>query len=308
MPILYDTHMHSSFSTDSNAPMDDMVRKAMDLGLSGICITEHLDPDFPTDYFPDDPAAFQANPAEVLKTVRSLTDLLRAKPAAVPADADGKPAADHAFTADGAVRQAGPGSAFRIGFGIEFGMQPHLGPEFEAIASAHPFDFIIASQHLVRGRDPYYAEEWKGYTMEEVIGRYYEEMLEGLRKMPQWDTLGHLDYIIRYIPGWGSVPYDSMEEHPDLVDAVLEYVIRSGKSLEVNTAGYKYGLGQPHPAPSVLKRYRELGGTMITIGADAHAPQHIAFDFEKARRLLLSLGFHSYVVYEHRTPHAFSLE
>ena len=45
--ILWDCHMHSSFSADSPAPMEDMIRQAVFLGLQGITFTEHLDPDYP---------------------------------------------------------------------------------------------------------------------------------------------------------------------------------------------------------------------------------------------------------------------
>ena len=45
--ILWDCHMHSSFSADSETPMEDMIQTAVDKGLTGICFTEHLDPDYP---------------------------------------------------------------------------------------------------------------------------------------------------------------------------------------------------------------------------------------------------------------------
>ena len=45
--ILWDCHMHSSFSVDSSTPMEDMVLKSIQQGLTGICFTEHLDPDYP---------------------------------------------------------------------------------------------------------------------------------------------------------------------------------------------------------------------------------------------------------------------
>lgn len=45
-----------------------------------------------------------------------------------------------------------------------------------------------------------------------------------------------------------------------------------GKGIELNTGGYHYGLGEPNPCTAVIRRYRELGGEIITIGADAHAP------------------------------------
>ena len=45
--VLWDCHMHSSFSADSDTPTEDMIRRSIALGLEGICFTEHLDPDYP---------------------------------------------------------------------------------------------------------------------------------------------------------------------------------------------------------------------------------------------------------------------
>ena len=53
-----------------------------------------------------------------------------------------------------------------------------------------------------------------------------------------------------------------------------------GKGIEVNTAGFKYGLGHPNPTEAVLLRYHELGGEILTLGADAHAPEHVAYAFD----------------------------
>lgn len=271
MSILYDTHMHSSFSTDSDAPAQDMVRRALDLKLRGICFTDHMDLDYPPVYFPEDPSAFAADPEEILREIERLRAQFRASD-----------------------------PEFQIGFGLEFGMQPHLAERFSDIARRWPLDFIIASQHLVGGLDPYYPEVWEGHTPKDLIRTYYEEMLSNLKTMDQWDTLAHLDYIIRYIPSRPDLPFDSYEAFPDLIDEILLYVINSGKCLEVNTAGYKYGLEQPNPAPSILRRYRQLGGKQITIGADAHAPQHIGIGFDKVRQLLLSLGYDTYTVFRSR--------
>ena len=63
-------------------------------------------------------------------------------------------------------------------------------------------------------------------------------------------------------------------------------MIEKGKGLELNTAGLKYGLPFAHPQQDVLKRYKEMGGEIITIGADAHRPEHIAYDFQKASDIL----------------------
>ena len=62
----------------------------------------------------------------------------------------------------------------------------------------------------------------------------------------------------------------------------------------------------PNPVPEVLKRYKELGGKIITIGSDAHTPVKVACGFEKMCEIAKSCGFEEYYTYEKRipTPHA----
>ena len=47
MPINADCHLHSSFSGDSETPMEDMVLQGISKGLSVMCFTEHHDLNFP---------------------------------------------------------------------------------------------------------------------------------------------------------------------------------------------------------------------------------------------------------------------
>ena len=41
--MYYDYHMHCDFSRDSKTPMEDMIRKSIDLKLLEICFTDHSD-------------------------------------------------------------------------------------------------------------------------------------------------------------------------------------------------------------------------------------------------------------------------
>ena len=283
MTIRYDMHLHSSFSTDSDASAEEMAFHAQRLGLDGICFTEHMDLDYPKGYFPEDPDAFCADPDQVLNKVLHLRKTVRARKAFLPGTSE-------------------KGALFPlwIGFGLEFGMQPHLSDRFHQIARNYPLDFIVASQHLVSSLDPYYPEVWEHKNPEDLIEEYYREMLANLKTIEDWDTLAHMDYIIRYIPGRKEQVYDSISNHAQIIDEILCHVIERGKCLEVNTAGYKYGLGQPNPAPSILRRYRELGGENITIGSDAHAPEHIAVSFDQTAGLLTDIGFTHYCLFERR--------
>lgn len=306
MPILYDTHMHSSFSEDSDTPMADMVKSARGRGLEGVIFTEHVDLDYPEKY-----GNFHADvDGEYREVCRIRADL--AAPCA------------------GAAESLRPEESFFTGFGIECGMQKGLSARYSEIIRSHPFDFVIASQHLVGRDDPYFPESWAGHDAEAYITMYFEQMYENLREMEQWDTLAHMDYIIRYIPDAGIEGgsfdsssgaacsetgeyqkmrscYDAAAHHGEIIDEILRLIIESGRCLEVNTAGYKYGLGQPNPSPEILKRYRDLGGSAITIGADAHVPKYIGCAFAQTRELLLSLGFRTYTVFSGRTPEEFEL-
>ena len=82
----------------------------------------------------------------------------------------------------------------------------------------------------------------------------------------------------------------------------MEALIRRDKALEVNSGAYRCGLAQPNPSLSVLKRYYELGGRLITIGADAHKPEHVGLRFDLLPQLLTGIGFREYAVYRKRSP------
>ena len=54
--ITCDAHMHTRFSEDSDASVHSMLDAAVNKGMQAVCITDHLDKDFPET--PDFPAGF----------------------------------------------------------------------------------------------------------------------------------------------------------------------------------------------------------------------------------------------------------
>ena len=133
-----------------------------------------------------------------------------------------------------------------------------------------PFDFVIGSLHLVDGHGSrIIGKSFEGKTRcgslpDELSGRRWSVS----SPVKDFDALGHLDYVVRY--GSHQAAEYSYRKFSDEIDAVLKKLIEEGKGLEMNLAGIKYGLGFSNPHPDVLKRYRELGGEIITVGADAH--------------------------------------
>lgn len=189
--------------------------------------------------------------------------------------------------------------------GVELGLQAHLAERYHELLASRPFDYVIGSQHLVRGMDPYYPETFEGASETEIYRAYFEETLADLRAFHEFDSMGHLDYIVRYGRKLGR-PY-SWREYGDVIDEILKLLVRYNIALEVNTAGIRKQLGFPNPHPEIIRRYRELGGTLVTVGSDSHKPYSLGFAFEQARDLLLSCGFTHYVWFEHREPKFVSL-
>ena len=114
MEQISDCHMHTKFSSDSVASMESMVERAIELGMTSICLTDHHDMDYETEEFRlDTPAYFE----QVREVQNKYSDRIKVR------------------------------------FGVEIGLQPHLKERLKAYVDAWPFDYIIGSTHVVKGKD-----------------------------------------------------------------------------------------------------------------------------------------------------------
>lgn len=260
---LYDMHMHTHFSGDSEAMPFDMAQKAWNIGLQGICFTDHLDIDYK-----ETPGLFDLDiPAykkEILEVKQQFADKLD------------------------------------IGWGIEFGLQPYLAEKNAQVIAENNFDFVIGSTHVVKQVDIYFPTYYEGRSEDDCYKEYFEETLKNAQSNVDFDVYGHLDYVIRYGPNKNK--YYSYEKFADVIDEILRTLISREKGIELNMAGLKYGLGHAHPTIETLKRYKELGGEIITIGSDGHAPEQIAWDFQKVPTILREAGFEYFTIFKNRKP------
>jgi len=260
--MLYDFHLHTSFSGDSDTDPVLQIEKAISLGMKRLCITDHHDYDVVSEY-----------------------DFTLDLPSYFPAME--------------ALRERYAGQ-IQLEIGIELGLQHHIAGYLNQISGQYPFDFIIGSSHFIDGLDPYYPSFFEGRTEKEAYGRFFEVTLKRIRAIDCFDSCGHLDYVVRYGPNQNRDYH--MADYLDYIDPILKTLIEKGKGLECNTGGFRYGLGHPNPCEDILRRYRELGGEIITIGSDAHTPDYIGFEFDRAASLLESCGFRYYAVYHQRKP------
>ena len=271
--IQADMHMHTWFSTDSEACPRDMADEAVRKGLKTICFTDHFD----------------------------KYDLECGEEGIFDVDA---------YFVEMQNLQEEYAGKLNIRIGIELGLRTYLKDYYEELTKKYPFDFVIGSVHNVPYKkdaegnilytDPAAEKLFTDRTDKEAYRLMMETTQENVRTSDCFQTLGHLDYVVRY--GKSREKEYSYTDYADIIDEILKLLIEKEKGLEVNSAGLKYGLPFAHPHPDVLKRYRELGGEIITIGADAHKPEHIAYDFAKAEEILKSCGFKYYTEFFEQKP------
>jgi len=260
---MFDCHVHSNFSGDSEMDAEIACNKAMDLGLEGIAFTDHLDYDYP-DYNEKFDIDF--------KKYSEFMDKLKNK-----------------FNC-----------RLKVLKGIEVGIQPHVIEKTDAVVKSFDFDFVISSIHIVDKVDPYFPKYYEGKTKEQAFGRYLEEILYSIKNFNNYDVIGHIGYVRRYCPyDDRSLRY---VDFSDTLDEILRIVISNGKGIEANSSGCRTGLDTPIPDYDIIKRYKELGGEIICIGSDAHFPEYIASDFKTVKDKLAAIGFEYLTHFEGRKP------
>jgi histidinol-phosphatase (PHP family) len=250
---LLDYHMHTFFSQDGKMTMNQACEKAVSVGLDEIAITDHMDIDLP-----DNKDAFQiADMDKYIESIRTVKEKFKGR--------------------------------LKVKTGIEIGLQDWTLETARSLVKKYPYDFVIASIHIVDGLDPYFPEFHKTHNKVQSYTSYYRTIYELLKDYDDFNVWGHLDYVRRYIPE----KYEA-QDHTigiELVEAILKLLVERGKGLEVNTKGYMHYSKKPHPHPDILKWFRELGGEIITIGSDAHSVEYVGYENKRALEWIKNAGF-----------------
>ena len=278
--MLADYHVHTGFSDDSTYPLRQVALDAVRLNLDELCFTEHVDYGVKPEWNQPDGARFEdGHPVTNCPYVPYLDELDR-------------------------VREELSGKV-TLRAGLELGVQTSTIGENHVLVRTlgERLDFVICSIHQVDNLEFWNGDFQRGRTQEEIHRAYYEELLGVAERFRDYTVLGHLDLIRRYDP-FGDYPFENVR---DVVAEILRRVIEDGKGIEVNTSGIRYGLVDFQPSRQVLELYRDLGGTVVTVGSDSHRPEHLGSYLRLAYRELEELGFEGVWTFECRegTPHRF---
>ena len=270
--MISDTHVHTWWSSDSKADPEDQIKSAIAAGMKHIAITDHNDYDAPT--FPPDYFNFLIdNKGDHDAISRYIADIERLK----------EKYSDR----------------IEVLVGIEMGLQPHIIAKATETAEQFPFDFIIGSTHAFHRMDAEDKRHYIGVDIVKAIDQYFEEELKNLTLFHYYDTVGHFDFALRYGPG--AAESFTYEAHQDVLDALLQEVIRSDKTIEINTS--KYALkNMTNPNMAIVRRFAELGGKFVTFGSDSHVSSRIGEGFEAVAEMVKECGIKEYAVFHKHVP------
>ncbi|MDI6739310.1 MAG: histidinol-phosphatase HisJ family protein [Candidatus Edwardsbacteria bacterium] len=251
-----DAHVHSKHSCDSDMEPQDAVDAAEKAGLKAIVLTEHVDFD-PT----DGGYGFYDGEA-ILKTFSELSlDFAR----------------DKRIT----------NSELKIFKGVEITYQPQYESEIREFIHARNFDFVIGSIHLVGPDDISWPEKQERYfssrTEEEAYGAYFDAV-QKLVDSRLFDCLGHLDLCKKF--GFNYYGPMEWEKYKTWIQRILQSLIQTDMYLELNSSGLRQAPKESYPSVAVIKEYLNLGGKKLTLGSDAHVPEHVGYCFPEICEIL----------------------
>ena len=262
---LTDLHTHTILSPDGHAPLLDMAQAAVDFGISAMMVTDHFD---------------------MLNT-------------------DGQRVLSYDWTAGleqyqkSAPRFKG---RLKLGFGLELGSL-HISPQHARTIltqAGDNLDMVIGSIHNYReengGGEYYFGVYNTPQVCHAALDDYFTSMEELVSNPDCYDVLGHIIYPLRYMHR--DKQDITLTSYRDRLAQILRTVIETGRSIEVNTC-------RGHTVEDwrdILKLYRDLGGTLVTTGSDAHRPKDLGNGILESFQLLQECGFHHITMYTHRTP------
>lgn len=272
--FLADYCVHSSCSSEGRATMAEMAKSAAEKGITHMCFTDRCDFDSPC-------------------SIRLGPDYY-----SLPREQG------HRFVE--AQEKAPEGLDMRLGLDISNGN--HDTDRALRIFTMPEYDFVLAGLRSLRGEEDFRSLKFTSPEMcHEFYDRYLEELIE-YAAAPVFDVMTDIGscYISMYKQGQDVEL--TADCHRDRIDELLRALKENGRGIGVNCRYLFPGRGSAFRSPvifpsvSVIRRYREIGGEVITVGSGSFRVQESGRGVKEAFDLLREIGFSYVPIYRHHKP------
>ena len=268
MAAFIDLHVHSRQSPDSTTPMAEHCERALEIGLTHLAITDHLE------LHPDN-------------LFYGRYDYERAR-------------------AEFDEAAAKYGARLTLLFGVEITYQKSVTREILAALDGRDYDVVIGSVHYLEnfGGDISSKEGTPAIFARNDPAAVYADYLERVVELAEcglFDVIGHVGIVRRHATDF-LADLDAARFEPHFA-RIAEALARSGAAVEINASGFNNPPNTTYPDEGFLRRLLRAGCERFSICSDAHSARGergLGAHVDKAVQIARRCGIGEIVYYKNR--------
>jgi histidinol-phosphatase (PHP family) len=176
-----------------------------------------------------------------------------------------------------------------VKLGLEVDYIPGREEETQQLLEPYPWDYLLGSIHYIDGLGVDSEPRLLDAVGVDEAWRSYFDLLAEAARSGLFDSLSHPDLVKIFGERARSFDYEP----------VAEAIAEAGVAIEVSTAGLRKPVAELYPHPDFLGACR-AHDVPATLGSDAHTPDLVGRDFDRACDLLRSAGYETLTVFERR--------
>jgi histidinol-phosphatase (PHP family) len=187
--------------------------------------------------------------------------------------------------------------------GIEMDFLPGREDRVQNMLDGRDWDYVIGSIHFLREEAVDIHQEepgWEGISAwrradpDKLWARYFEALGEAARG-GQFDILAHPD-LVKVFGDRSPRPTEDVRRY---YERAMDGIADSDVAIEVSTAGLRKPVGEIYPSRAFLELCLEAGRP-VALSSDAHEPDHLGYEYERAVEWLRDIGVTEIAVFERR--------
>lgn len=183
----------------------------------------------------------------------------------------------------------------KIKVGLEIDYYPDQISEILKKVNYFDYDYLIGSVHYL-GKWMFDSEEekkeYKNWDHDKLYEKYISMVAKSARK-DSYDILGHIDLIKIF----GIKPVKNKAEN--IFAPYLKEIAKTGLVVEINTNGLNKPVKEIYPSYPIIKLLFE-NNIPITLSSDAHHPEEVGRDLDRARDLAIKAGYRKLPIFTKR--------
>jgi len=172
-----------------------------------------------------------------------------------------------------------------VRLGAEVDYFPDQIAAIRKLTAGFPFDYVIGSVHFLEDWPIDSYKELQLYFKKDIM-KIYEEYFAAIRELCRsrlFDVLGHADIVKIF-------GYRPESDITSILEDTAQAIAQNDICVEVNTAGLFRPCREIYPSRQLLEMLRQRN-VPVTLASDAHKPEHVGRDLEKALNLIRSVGY-----------------